>query len=115
MLNRLSVLIMFALSGCATLANDEVQRIPVEAEKGSYVEVNGAKHEAPTVLEFPRGKGDQELTIVKNGKPQKMTLKETADTHMYYSAYWPGIGLIFIAIDAITGKGYALEPGKIAF
>lgn len=109
--------LLLILSGCATLVNGDTVPIDVKAqEPGTQVRANGQTFTVPVVLQLPRGKGNQQITFVKEGEEERaVTLKETGSGWVFGNVFFLLLGIIFIGIDAANPHGYTLTPDEILF
>jgi hypothetical protein len=108
----LTLLTIFLVAGCATIANKDIISVPVYTEPpGATLIVAGRTYFSPDVVKVPRGHGDFILTIEKDGfRPERVVFKESIDGFIQYNALNAGVGF---GVDFPTGRAYALTPNLV--
>ncbi len=102
------------LSGCATIMNGDMVNVPVyTTPSGATVLINGATYTSPTTVMVPRGKGDFNLHIEKEGyESVDIMLTQSLDGWLWGNVLFGGV--IGIAVDFITGDAYDLDPELVS-
>lgn len=99
-----------ALSGCATIMNGDLVSVPVATTPtGATVQINGATYTTPATVTAPRGKGDFNLHIEKEGyRPVDILLTQSKDGWLWGNIVFGGF--IGLGVDFISGDAYDLDP-----
>ncbi len=107
------LVLLFATSGCAYIVNGKMVDVPVvTTPEGATLTVNNETYTSPATVQVPRGKGDFNLHIEKEGfQPVDILLSQSMDIAFAGNAF--GFGPIGLAVDFITGYAYDIEPDVI--
>jgi len=109
----LGIAAMVALSGCATIMNGDLVSVPVTTvPTGATVTINGATYTSPATVTAPRGKGDFNLHIEKEGyRSVDILLTPPKDGWLWGNIVFGGI--IGLAVDFLSGDAYDLDPEMV--
>lgn len=72
-------------SGCATILNDEYQKVNVGTSNGEAVKgnINGMPFEAPGIVSIPRSQDDAILVVSTEGCTPQTVMPSTVDTKFF--------------------------------
>lgn len=101
------------LVGCASIMNKNLVEIPVNTNPpDAKVTVRGHEIRSPGKLLLPRGRGDFQVKIEKEGyQATNVMLSQSLDAWMWGDLLFGG--LLGLTIDLVSRHGYDLEPEEI--
>lgn len=112
----LSIICIFAVSGCCRIMTGTKQEIPITSNpKGATITLNNIQSKVtPDVLSISR-KGQYNITAEFQGyKSQTIKLKRNINNWLLADLLWD-FGIITWPIDFISGSAYDYSPKSIHF
>lgn len=105
-----SIVILITISGCSTIMNGDIVEVPVKTTpSGATLVLNGNSYISPAVVLVPRGEGDFNLHIEKEGfQPVDILLRESVDGWFWGNFLFGGV--VGFAIDFISGDAFDIKP-----
>jgi len=115
MLKTVALIILLSLfsTACAYVVNSKMVKIPVvTSPEGATITVNNETYTSPATVLLPRGAGNFNLHIEKQGF-QAVDILLTESIDIAFAGNALSFGPIGLAVDFISGYAYDLEPEMI--
>ena len=110
-----TLLIIFFLTGCASIVNYETQAINVSSSSGSDIDgtVDGKPFKAPGVVNVQRGSKDKIFFTETEGCAKETVAGKSVDSAFFANILMAQIGLIGAGIDYLTDRMWKYEEHVI--
>ena len=102
-------------TSCATMINSDTVDVPVTTDPpGALVVVDGRQYVTPTRVTVPRGKGNFNMTITKEGfESVNVMLRQSMDMPVLFNLVFMQAAWMGIIVDLVSGDGYDVSPERV--